>query len=190
MRGYKLWKRALLFALCGMLAIPVGRMAGSGMVMAAQPAGNDAVQVKEGDTTKPGGTGSGTPDSTPVTNPSDPAEAKDKIDAKRVIVDYYKIWKDKIKSAGNEAAAQDYMQRAVGDVSKPEEVPAESSLGSQQTKFGVDTVTEVIKKEIDAYATPAPTPDPEPEPDPTPSSSNSNIMVGGNWVTPVANAGQ
>ena len=29
-----------------------------------------------------------------------------------------------------------------------------------------------------------------PQEDPQPSTTNSNIMIGGNWVTPVANAGQ
>ncbi|NBK91589.1 hypothetical protein D5278_06270 [bacterium 1XD21-13] len=38
---------------------------------------------------------------------------------------------------------------------------------------------------IDSYI-----PSDAPDPDPEPTTTNSNIMVGGNWVTPVANGGQ
>ena len=51
------------------------------------------------------------------------------------------------------------------------------------------TTFETDVKTAGAYTETPETPE-TPQEDPQPSTSNSNIMIGGNWVTPVANAGQ
>lgn len=52
-------------------------------------------------------------------------------------------------------------------------------------KSRIDNAAGVTKS--DANEEPS---EPEPDPDPTPKTTNDNIMIGGNWVTPVANAGR
>ncbi len=68
--------------------------------------------------------------------------------------------------------------------------PSELDETKQEYKFS-DAVAEeqvrIAKKRIDAAA--GIIDEPTPEPDTTPTSTSANIMVGGNWVTPVAKAG-
>ena len=55
---------------------------------------------------------------------------------------------------------------------------------------GVQGYLETAKGRLNEFL-PSEEPAPEqPEEEPKPSTTNSNIMIGGNWVTPVANAGQ
>lgn len=61
---------------------------------------------------------------------------------------------------------------------------AKTAIGKCRSAQGVSNQLEAGKAKIDSYI-PS-----DSEPDPEPTTTNSNIMVGGNWVTPIANGGQ
>ncbi len=110
-----------------------------------------------------------------------------KASAKLEIIDCYNQYLVDIKAAGNEKAASDYVAQMAGAVGTTD---AGGVLLEQKTTTGVESTKTMVMSRIKEYAVAAPEPEPEPEPDTTPTTSNSNIMVGGNWVTPVANGGQ
>ncbi|MCI9133602.1 MAG: hypothetical protein HFI31_05365 [Lachnospiraceae bacterium] len=211
MKGYRIVKRGLTLALCAMLMVPTVQIAGGGLrVEASEPSQPEATVADENKTEmqtsaaeekkEPAGKGK-----EGENNPSDnnnannnnannnetrDASPEEKVAKKKVIIDYYNIYKEKIKSAGNEEAALAYLKQIVGDITKRDVVEEGTSLGAPMTVEGVNLLTDNAKEEIRGYSVKAPEPEPEPEPDTTPTTSNSNIMVGGNWVTPVANGGQ
>lgn len=104
---------------------------------------------------------------------------KYKENAKNVIADYYRVNESKIKDAGNENAAKKYLETVIGGISGG----VDGTLSGLSSTEGVDELKTQALATIDSFKA-----DDVPE-DTTPRSSNSNIMVGGNWVTPVANAG-
>ena len=107
---------------------------------------------------------------------------------KKEIISYYDIKKTAIKNAGNEKAALEYLQSMLGDINNKTELG-----GTLQTIDLYASTKETFKSEvqgqIDNYTIKVEEPQ-QPEEEPKPSTTNSNIMIGGNWVTPTANAGQ
>ncbi len=65
---------------------------------------------------------------------------------------------------------------------------AKKAIKKCRSMEGISNQLAAGKSAVDSYIPVPPEPDPEPEPEPT--TTNSNIMVGGNWITPVANGGQ
>ncbi|MCI8995875.1 MAG: hypothetical protein HFI30_09355 [Lachnospiraceae bacterium] len=124
-----------------------------------------------------------------ITDSEDPTITltNSKASAKLEIIDCYNQYLVDIKAAGNEKAASDYVAQMAGAVGTTD---AGGVLLEQKTITGVESTKTMVMSRIKEYAVAAPEPEPEPEPDTTPTTSNSNIMVGGNWVTPVANGGQ
>lgn len=123
-----------------------------------------------------------------ATNGESDAEAlvteSEKQSLKKVLISHYNIKKAQIEAAGNGEAALQYLQSMIGDISKPNELGGTLSL--EMYTSNKDTFESDVKAALDAYTTKTETPDDTPEP----TTTNSNIMVGGNWVTPVAKAGQ
>lgn len=66
-----------------------------------------------------------------------------------------------------------------------------SKINRMNSPEGIQSYLPTALNNIDKFITSETPETPEtPEEEPQPSTSNSNIMIGGNWVTPVANAGQ
>lgn len=61
-----------------------------------------------------------------------------------------------------------------------------TAINGCKSTEGIEARLTAGKEAINAYVPSSSEPNPEPEPETT----NNNIMVGGNWVTPVANGGQ
>lgn len=96
--------------------------------------------------------------------------ASAKADAVARLEDYYALKKSLIPE-DKQAKALEAKNAAI------------TAINNCQSTEGVDARLAAGKSAIDSYI---PTPsDPEPEPETT----NNNIMVGGNWITPVANGG-
>ena len=119
-----------------------------------------------------------------------PVSDAQKITLKKVLISHYNIKKAQIEAAGNGEAALQYLQNMVGDITKPNELGG--TLTGEMYASNLSTFETDVKNQLDSYTTKTETPEtPEtPQEDPQPSTTNSNIMIGGNWVTPVANAGQ
>lgn len=192
MRNLGLAKKALLLALCAALAVPAAGMGWTPLTAeAAQPpvksnnAANTVQTLTEDEKNNQSGTGNeGTAeDGTPVSDAQ-------KITLKKVLISHYNIKKAQIEAAGNGEAALQYLQNMVGDITKPNELGG--TLTGEMYASNLSTFETDVKNQLDSYTTKTETPEtPEtPEEEPQPSTSNSNIMIGGNWVTPVANAGQ
>ena len=192
MRNLGLAKKALLLALCAALAVPAAGMGWTPLTAeAAQPpvksnnAANTVQTLTEDEKNNQSGTGNeGTAeDGTPVSDAQ-------KITLKKVLISHYNIKKAQIEAAGNGEAALQYLQNMVGDITKPNELGG--TLTGEMYASNLSTFETDVKNQLDSYTTKTETPEtPEtPQEDPQPSTANSNIMVGGNWVTPVANAGQ
>ena len=191
MRNLGLAKKALLLALCAALAVPSAGFGWQSMkAEAAAPqtlegtGTGSAAQTKETSGSQEPGTGGsgggGEELGTPVSD-------SQKITLKKVLISHYNIKKAQIEAAGNGETALQYLQSMVGDISKPNELGG--TLTGEMYDSNLDTFESDVKAQLDAYAVKSETPDP-PEEEPQPSTTNSNIMIGGNWVTPVANAGQ
>ena len=118
----------------------------------------------------------------------EPLKSEEKLQLKKEIISYYDIKKTAIKNAGNEKAALEYLQSMLGDINNKTELG-----GTLQTIDLYASTKETFKSEvqgqIDNYTIKVEEPQ-QPEEEPKPSTTNSNIMIGGNWVTPTANAGQ
>ena len=192
MRNLGLAKKALLLALCAALAVPAAGMGWTPLTAeAAQPpvksnnAANTVQPLTEDEKNNQSGTGNeGTAeDGTPVSDAQ-------KITLKKVLISHYNIKKAQIEAAGNGEAALQYLQNMVGDITKPNELGG--TLTGEMYASNLSTFETDVKNQLDSYTTKTETPEtPEtPQEDPQPSTTNSNIMIGGNWVTPVANAGQ
>lgn len=192
MRNLGLAKKALLLALCAALAVPAAGMGWTPLTAeAAQPpvksnnAANTVQTLTEDEKNNQSGTGNeGTAeDGTPVSDAQ-------KITLKKVLISHYNIKKAQIEAAGNGEAALQYLQNMVGDITKPNELGG--TLTGEMYASNLSTFETDVKNQLDSYTTKTETPEtPEtPQKDPQPSTTNSNIMIGGNWVTPVANAGQ
>lgn len=192
MRNLGLAKKALLLALCAALAVPAAGMGWTPLTAeAAQPpvksnnAANTVQTLTEDEKNNQSGTGNeGTAeDGTPVSDAQ-------KITLKKVLISHYNIKKAQIEAAGNGEAALQYIQNMVGDITKPNELGG--TLTGEMYASNLSTFETDVKNQLDSYTTKTETPEtPEtPQEDPQPSTTNSNIMIGGNWVTPVANAGQ
>ncbi len=191
MRNLGLAKKALLLALCAALAVPSAGFGWQSMkAEAAAPqtlegtGTGSAAQTKETSGSQEPGTGGsgggGEELGTPVSD-------SQKITLKKVLISHYNIKKAQIEAAGNGETALQYLQSMVGDISKPNELGG--TLTGEMYDSNLDTFESDVKAQLDAYAVKSETPD-TPEEEPQPSTTNSNIMIGGNWVTPVANAGQ
>ena len=181
-----------LLALCAALAVPAAGMGWTPLTAeAAQPpvksnnAANTVQTLTEDEKNNQSGTGNeGTAeDGTPVSDAQ-------KITLKKVLISHYNIKKAQIEAAGNGEAALQYLQNMVGDITKPNELGG--TLTGEMYASNLSTFETDVKNQLDSYTTKTETPEtPEtPQEDPQPSTTNSNIMIGGNWVTPVANAGQ
>ena len=166
MRGFKVIKRGLLVGLCLMLVAPVGGpLAEFQMKIPGSMLRVEATDASSSDAAHTVG-----------------ANSQYHKDTKQLIKDYYELNKQKIKDAGNESAAKEYLDRMVGDITKPDVISG--ILGAQRTQEGINALKDDVLAALDGFKSSNDAPV-----DTTPRSSNSNIMVGGNWVTPVANAG-
>lgn len=93
-----------------------------------------------------------------------------RLNAENELQDYYNFRESSIPE-DKRAAAKNAMETARGKVKKCLSID------------GVNNELAAGKSAIDSYI---PTPS---EPEPEPTTTNNNIMVGGNWITPVANGG-
>lgn len=156
----KWMKKVLVLMMCGALAVPAAGMA---QPMVAQAEENTAEKL---------------------------VNDEDKKALKKVLISHYNIKKNQIAAVGNADVAANYLKEMVGDISKPDELGG--VLKTEMYTSNKQTFEADVKAGLDAYAvkdTSGDTSDATP-PDTTPTTTNNNIMVGGNWVTPVANAGQ
>lgn len=162
----KWMKKILVLMMCGALAVPAAGMA---QPMVAQATG----------------TATGGAAVTPSPSPS-PSASPDKTteslkDAKTNIAaqldDYYAALESSIPD-DKKSAAQEEIKKA--------KIVIENMKTAEQVTAYLAKVT----AKLDSFV-PSATPDNSGDtPDTTPTTTNNNIMVGGNWVTPVANAGQ
>ena len=185
MRNLGLAKKALLLALCAALAVPSVGLGWMPMTAEAEEAlegvgADGAAKTATSDNGSDPGDEGNPPSEQLVTE-------EQKISLKRVLISHYNIKKAQIEQAGNSEAALQYLQSMIGDITKPNEVGG--TLAAEMYTSNLTTFETDVKGQLDAYTVKAETPE-QPEEEPQPSTSNSNIMIGGNWVTPVANAGQ
>ncbi|MCI8596820.1 MAG: hypothetical protein HFJ10_00005, partial [Lachnospiraceae bacterium] len=107
-------------------------------------------------------------------------------------VDPEQSLKDLKISAQNEL--DDYLELKKSDIPDDKQLEvvnavkvSKAAIDSCKSPQGVSDRLAEGKAKIDSYI---PVPDEPEEPEPEPETTNNNIMVGGNWVTPVANGGQ
>lgn len=160
----KWMKKVLVLMMCGALAVPAAGMAQPMVAQATGPATGGAA-------------GSGTQGSTE--NDEKKALQSAIQSAKNQLDDYYELLESSIPED-----KKDTVQKIVRD-----------NKIRIENKRSVEGVTEQLTKaktEMGSYLPSADTGDNNngDTPDTTPTTTNNNIMVGGNWVTPVANAGQ
>ena len=160
----KWMKKVLVLMMCGALAVPAAGMAQPMVAQATSPATGGAA-------------GSGTQGSTE--NDEKKALQSAIQSAKNQLDDYYELLESSIPED-----KKDTVQKIVRD-----------NKIRIENKRSVEGVTEQLTKaktEMGSYLPSADTGDNNngDTPDTTPTTTNNNIMVGGNWVTPVANAGQ
>ena len=157
-------KKVLVLLMCGALAVPAAGMAQPMVAQATSPATGGAA-------------GSGTQGSTE--NDEKKALQSAIQSAKNQLDDYYELLESSIPED-----KKDTVQKIVRD-----------NKIRIENKRSVEGVTEQLTKaktDMGSYLPSADTGDNNngDTPDTTPTTTNNNIMVGGNWVTPVANAGQ
>ena len=114
---------------------------------------------------------------------SDVADAAYKDKAVSLVNQYYLKEQKAIEAQGKKDEAEKYKNSQI-ELIKNAEVTS---------KTVIDGIVSDTETQFKAYATPAAdTGDNtgDDNTDTTPTTTNSNIMVGGNWVTPTANAGQ
>ena len=162
----KWMKKVLVLMMCGALAVPAAGMAQPMVAQATSPAtGGEAA--------------------TPSPSPS-PSASPDKMteslkDAKTNIAaqldDYYAALESSIPD-DKKSAAQEEIKKA------------KIVIENMKTVEQVNAYLSKVTAKLDSFV-PSSTPDNSGDtPDTTPTTTNTNIMVGGSWVTPVANAGQ
>lgn len=159
-------KKILVLMMCGALAVPAAGMAQP--MVAQATAGTPAVQAEP-----TGGAGAG------VTTGTEKTPAEQLADAKKnaldQLADYYDALKDSVSAD----------KKADFDKAKKD---AETVISNMRTSEQVTAYLAKATAKLDTFVSSADTGDTTP--DTTPTTTNNNIMVGGNWVTPVANAGQ
>lgn len=112
---------------------------------------------------------------------TDTADAAYKTKAISLLKQYYLKEQKAIENQGKKDEAEKYRDGQI-ELIKSDEVTS---------KKVIDGIVSDAEAQFKAYGTPSATPDNSGDtPDTTPTTTNNNIMVGGNWVTPVANAGQ
>ena len=162
----KWMKKILVLMMCGALAVPAAGMAQP--MVAQATAGTPAVQAEP-----TGGAGAG------VTTGTEKTPAEQLADAKKnaldQLADYYDALKDSVSAD----------KKADFDKAKKD---AETVISNMRTSAQVTAYLAKATAKLDTLVSSADTGDTTP--DTTPTTTNNNIMVGGNWVTPVANAGQ
>ena len=99
-----------------------------------------------------------------------------KKNAMAQLEDHYDIIKDSVPED----------KKAEFDKAKKE---ASKRISELRTSEQITAYLAKAIEKLDSFV-PSATPDNGDTPDTTPTTTNNNIMVGGNWVTPVANAGQ
>ena len=159
-------KKVLVLLMCGALAVPAAGMAQPMVAQATSPAT---------------GGGAATPSPTPSPSASPDKTTESLKDAKTNIAaqldDYYAALESSIPD-DKKSAAQEEIKKA--------KIVIENMKTAEQVNAYLSKVT----AKLDSFV-PSATPDNNGDtPDTTPTTTNNNIMVGGNWVTPVANAGQ
>ena len=159
-------KKVLVLMMCGALAVPAAGMAQPMVAQATSPAT---------------GGGAATPSPTPSPSASPDKTTESLKDAKTNIAaqldDYYAALESSIPD-DKKSAAQEEIKKA--------KIVIENMKTAEQVNAYLSKVT----AKLDSFV-PSATPDNSGDtPDTTPTTTNNNIMVGGNWVTPVANAGQ
>lgn len=162
MRRTGVAKRALVLMLCGALLVPAVGMLGRPMVVEA--AQDDNV-----------------PDTKKVPRNKKANDLKS----------YYDKYAN-LMSATDKSALKTSVDDIIIQITKPKTDNSDYEVSNADAdeliaimKSRIDTAAGVTK--ADANEKPS---DSTPEPAPTPKTTNNNVMVGGNWVTPVANAGQ
>ncbi len=111
---------------------------------------------------------------------TDTADAAYKTNAISLLKQYYLKEQKAIANQGKKEEAEKYRDGQI-ELIKSDEVTS---------KKVIDGIVNDAESQFKAYGTPSATPDSGDTPNTTPTTTNANIMVGGNWVTPVANAGQ
>ena len=162
----KVVKKVLVLMMCGALAVPAAGV--TRPMVAHATAGTPAVQAEP-----TGGAGAG------VTTGTEKTPAEQLADAKKnaldQLADYYDALKDSVSAD----------KKADFDKAKKD---AETVISNMRTSEQVTAYLAKATAKLDTFVSSADTGDTTP--DTTPTTTNNNIMVGGNWVTPVANAGQ
>lgn len=159
-------KKVLVLLMCGALAVPAAGMAQPMVAQATSPATG-----REAATPSPTPSPSASPDKTTESL----KDAKTNIAAQ--LDDYYAALESSIPD-DKKSAAQEEIKKA--------KIVIENMKTAEQVTAYLAKVT----AKLDSFV-PSATPDNNGDtPDTTPTTTNNNIMVGGNWVTPVANAGQ
>lgn len=162
----KWMKKILVLMMCGALAVPAAGMAQPMVSQATSPATG-----REAATPSPTPSPSASPDKTTESL----KDAKTNIAAQ--LDDYYAALESSIPD-DKKSAAQEEIKKA--------KIVIENMKTAEQVTAYLAKVT----AKLDSFV-PSATPDNNGDtPDTTPTTTNNNIMVGGNWVTPVANAGQ
>lgn len=162
MRKFRVAKRVLMLVLCGMLAVPAAGMLARPMVVEA--AQDDSV-----------------PEAKKVARNKKASNLKS----------YYDKYAN-LMSSEDKTALDTSVNAVITQITKPKADNSDYEVSNADAdeliaimKSRIDNAAGVTKS--DANEEPS---EPEPAPDPTPKTTNDNIMIGGNWVTPVANAGR
>ena len=159
-------KKVLVLLMCGALAVPAAGMAQPMVAQATSPATG-----REAATPSPTPSPSASPDKTTESL----KDAKTNIAAQ--LDDYYAALESSIPD-DKKSAAQEEIKKA------------KIVIENMKTAEHVNAYLAKVTAKLDSFV-PSATPDNSGDtPDTTPTTTNNNIMVGGNWVTPVANAGQ
>ena len=159
-------KKVLVLLMCGALAVPAAGV--TRPMVAHATAGTPAVQAEP-----TGGAGAG------VTTGTEKTPAEQLADAKKNALDQLADYYDALKDSVSADKKTDF------DKAKKD---AETVISNMRTSEQVTAYLAKATAKLDTFVSSADTGDTTP--DTTPTTTNSNIMVGGNWVTPVANAGQ
>lgn len=165
----KALKKILVLMVCGVLAVPA---AGAVRPMTAQATNNNQTQQ-----------GSGTGGETPSTTEDDTKKALDTAiqDAKNQLDDYYTLIEGSVAEE-----KKDEVKKIISD--------AKIVIENKRSVSGVAEQLAATKTKLAAYLPSTDNSDDsdnsDDNTDTTPTTTNTNIMVGGSWVTPVANASQ
>ena len=168
MRRFGLVKKGLILAMCAVLAVPAAGMSWKPMVVEAAPA-EALVQARN---KKAEGLQRIYDQYVSLIPESKRAEIAQKVVDVKAQITKLDTSEDKYYFSDAEIAElvsnlENQIKKAAG---LKTESPADTAGSNSSSNTSSDTSTS--------------------EPDTTPTTTNSNIMVGGNWVTPVANAGQ